>query len=88
MLVVMVRFLAITHIVVGVLLFIFGIADGVTSVLGIDDAFFAGYGFFGVWTGTWVSVQRRNSSFVRYELTCSTPLQLCCFLAFLPARRG
>ena len=76
MLVSMVRFLAITHIVVGVLLFIFGIADGVTSVLGIDDAFFAGYGFFGVWTGTWVSVQRRNY-FVRYELTYSTPSQLC-----------
>jgi len=88
MLVSMVRFLAITHIVVGVLLFIFGIADGVTSVLGTDDAFFAGYGFSGVWTGTWVSIQRRNSSFVRYELTYSTPSQLCCFLAFLLARRG
>ncbi|XP_029213474.2 uncharacterized protein LOC114977050 [Acropora millepora] len=56
MLVSMVRFLAISHIVVGVLLFIFGIADGVTSVLGIDDAFFAGYGFFGVWTGTWMCI--------------------------------
>ena len=32
----MVRVLAIVHIVVGALLIIFGIADGVTAVLGID----------------------------------------------------
>ena len=68
MLVSMVRFLAITHIIVGALLFILGLADGVTSVLGgvrVDEEFFSLYGFFGLWTGTWVSVQRRNSSFVR-----------------------
>ena len=91
MLVSMVRFLAITHIIVGALLFILGLADGVTSVLGgdkVDEEFFSLYGFFGLWTGTWVSVQRRNSSFVRYELTYSTPSQPFYFLAFLPARRG
>lgn len=72
----MVRFLAITHIIVGALLFILGLADGVTSILGddyVDQAFFSGNAFFGLWTGTWVSVQLRNSSFVRYELTYSTP---------------
>ena len=91
MLVSMVRFLAITHIIVGALLFILGLADGVTSVLGgdkVDRVFFSGAAFFGLWTGTWVSVQLRNSSVVRYELTYSTPSQPFYFLAFLPARRG
>ena len=53
----MVRALAITHIVVGALLIIFGIADGVTAVLGRNRLFFAGYGFYGVWLGTWVSAK-------------------------------
>ena len=51
----MARALAITHIVVGALLIIFGIADGVTAVLGDEFVFIAGYGFYGVWIGTWVS---------------------------------
>ena len=38
----MVRVLAIIHIVVGALLIIFGIADGVTAVLGDDFTFMAG----------------------------------------------
>ena len=61
----MVRVLAIIHIVVGALLIIFGIADGVTTVLGNDFTFIAGYGFYGVWIGTWVSVRCRNSTFVK-----------------------
>ena len=83
----MVRYLAITHIVVGALLFIFGIADGVTSVLGRDEMFDNGGLFFVVWIGTWVSVHCRNSSFVRYESTYSTPSQPFCFHAFLPSSR-
>ena len=57
----MVRALAITHIVVGALLIIFGIVDGVTAVLGDEYMFIAGYGFYGVWIGTWVSVLCRNN---------------------------
>ena len=38
----MVRVLAIIHIVVGALLIIFGIADGVTAVHGRDGLFLAG----------------------------------------------
>ncbi|XP_067047550.1 uncharacterized protein [Acropora muricata] len=59
MLVSMVRFLAITHIIVGALLFILGLADGVTSVLGgdkVDRVFFSGAAFFGLWTGTWMCI--------------------------------
>ncbi|XP_074607351.1 uncharacterized protein LOC141860206 [Acropora palmata] len=59
MLVSMVRFLAITHIIVGALLFIFGLADGVTSLLGgdkVDLVFFSGNAFFGLWTGTWTCI--------------------------------
>ena len=52
----MVRVLAIIHIVVGALLIIFGIADGVTAVLGRGYVFLAGHAFYGVWIGTWVSV--------------------------------
>jgi len=59
----MIRVLAIFHIVVGALLIIFGIADGVTALLGYEYMFIAGYGFYGVWIGTWVSVHCRNSSF-------------------------
>ncbi|XP_067047513.1 uncharacterized protein [Acropora muricata] len=52
----MARVLAIFHIVVGALLIIFGIADGVTSVLGDEYMFIAGYGFYGVWIGTWMCI--------------------------------
>ena len=51
----MVRVLAILHIVVGALLIIFGIADGVTSLDTGDYMFWNGQIFFGVWIGTWVS---------------------------------
>ncbi|XP_067047547.1 uncharacterized protein [Acropora muricata] len=51
-----VRVLSITHILVGALLIIFGIADGVTAVLGDDDMFIAGYVFCGVWIGTWMCI--------------------------------
>ena len=51
----MVRVLAIFHIVVGALLIIFGIADGVTSFTIDSDRFWTGRIFFGVWIGTWVS---------------------------------
>ena len=84
----MVRILAIIHIVVGALLIIFGIADGVTTVLGAYT-FAAGYGFYGVWIGTWVSVHVEIiSAFVRYKLTYFSPSQPFCFLAFLPARQA
>ena len=51
--VIMARSLAIAHIVVGSLLIIFGIADGVmeTSRRGYG----VGFIFFGVWIGAWVS---------------------------------
>ena len=49
----MVRVLAIFHIVVGALLIILGIADGVTSFT--TRRFGTGRIFFGVWIGTWVS---------------------------------
>ena len=48
----MARGLAIAHIVVGALLICFGIADYLTQV---GVSFFAGYIFFGVWIGVWVS---------------------------------
>ena len=50
----MVRVLAIFHIVVGALLIIFGIADGVTSLV-TGYQFYTGRIFYGVWIGTWVS---------------------------------
>ena len=85
----MVRILAIIHIVVGALLIIFGIADGVTTVLGAVYMFEAGYGFYGVWIGTWVSVLVEIiSSFVTYKSTYFSPSQPFCFLAFLPARQA
>ena len=71
----MIRVLAIFHIVVGALLIIFGIADGVTAVLGHEYMFVAGYGFYGVWIGIWVSVHCRNSSFMEYKLTYLTKEQ-------------
>ena len=71
----MIRVLAIFHIVVGALLIIFGIADGVTAVLGYEYMFVAGYGFYGVWIGIWVSVHCRNSSFMEYKLTYLTKEQ-------------
>ena len=51
----MARFLAIAHIIVGSLLIIFGIADGVTSINSFIYGFWTGYVFFGVWIGAWVS---------------------------------
>ena len=71
----MIRVLAIFHIVVGALLIIFGIADGITTVLGHKYMFAAGYGFYGVWIGIWVSVHCRNSSFMKYKLTYLTKEQ-------------
>ena len=83
----MVRVLAIVHIVVGALLIIFGIADGVTSVFSYGDGnFFTGQIFFGVWIGTWISVHCRNSASVRYNLTHFSPSQPVFSLAFLPTR--
>ena len=82
----MVRVLAIIHIVVGALLIIFGIVDGVTAVPGTGDMFFAGDDFYGVWIGTWVSVHCRNASFVKYNFASFPPSPLFCFLAFPPAR--
>ena len=81
----MVRALAIIHIVVGVLLIGFGIADGVTAVLVKEYMFFAGKAFYGVWIGSWVSVQCRNSSFVKYNLAHFSPSQPFSFLVFPPA---
>ncbi|XP_029205612.2 uncharacterized protein LOC122947072 isoform X2 [Acropora millepora] len=50
----MVRVLAIFHIVVGALLIILGIADGVTSFT--TRRFGTGRIFFGVWIGTWMCI--------------------------------
>ena len=61
-----VRVLAITHLVVGALLIIFGIFDGVTSVQGDDFMFWSPFGLFGISTG--VSVHCRNSAFMRYKV--------------------
>ena len=84
----MARILAIIHIVVGALLIILGIADGITTVLGAH-MFAAGYRFYGVWIGTWVSVHVEIiSAFVRYKLTYISPSQSFCFRAFLPARQA
>ena len=79
-----VRVLAITHILVGVLLIVLGIADGATP--DYDIVFSSGFGYFAFATGIWVSVHCRNSAFVRYNLTFFSPSQPFCFLAFLPAR--
>ena len=49
-----VRVLAITHILVGALLIIFGIANGVTQN-SYYDIFNSSFGFFGIGTGVWVS---------------------------------
>ena len=58
-----VRVLATTHILVGALLVVFGIADGVTETdyYPFDDTAW----YFGIATGLWVSVHCRNSAFVR-----------------------
>ena len=45
----MTRLLAFTHILIGVLLFSFGIADRAVP------GGFTGYGYFGIWIGIWVS---------------------------------
>ncbi|XP_015748753.1 PREDICTED: uncharacterized protein LOC107328544 isoform X3 [Acropora digitifera] len=52
----MVRVLAITDIVVGALLIIFCMADGVTSVLENDFVFDDGFAFFGMCTGIWMCI--------------------------------
>ncbi|KAK2548969.1 hypothetical protein P5673_030717 [Acropora cervicornis] len=53
----MVRVLAILHIVVGALLIIFGVADGVTSLTNSHRlTFWTGFIFFGVWIGIWAGV--------------------------------
>ena len=58
-----VRVLAITHILVGALLIVFGIADGVTQ--NMPDFFFvSSFGFFGIGIGIWVSFHCRNSAFI------------------------
>ncbi|XP_015757508.1 PREDICTED: uncharacterized protein LOC107336927 isoform X1 [Acropora digitifera] len=49
-----VRVLAITHILVGALLVIFGIANGVTQ--NFYDAFNSSFGFFGIGTGVWMCI--------------------------------
>ena len=69
----LVRSLAIFHIVVGALLIILGIADGVTSLATARYVFWTGYVFFGVWIGTWVSFYHwfqtfSNFAFARNEL--------------------
>ena len=65
-----VRVLAITHVLVGALAIIFGMADGVKTTKGSYlDPGVAAFGFFVVWAGIWVSVHCRNSAFVRYNLT-------------------
>ena len=46
----MARILAIVHIIVGFLLFCFGIADLVV------DYFYTGFVGFGIWIGVWVSL--------------------------------
>ena len=48
------RLVALAHIVVGVLLFIFGIADRVHGY------FWTGEGCFGIWCGVWVGCLRSN----------------------------
>ncbi|XP_067047526.1 membrane-spanning 4-domains subfamily A member 4A-like isoform X2 [Acropora muricata] len=52
----LIRSLAIFHIVVGALLIILGIADGVTSLATSGRTFWTGYGFFGVWIGIWMCI--------------------------------
>ena len=69
----MVRFLAIAHIVIGLLLISFGIADGVTTLRGRNYVFWTGYGFFGVWIGTWVSSEgsrgQRFRAYLKKKIT-------------------
>ena len=48
------RILALVHIIVGFLLFCFGIADLVVAYS------WTGYISFGIWTGAWVSVSTRQ----------------------------
>ena len=87
----LVRSLAIFHIVVGALLIILGIADGVTSLATAGYVFWTGYVFFGVWIGTWVSFYHwfqtlSNSAFARNKLVYFPVSESFYFLAFLPAR--
>ncbi len=54
----MARVLAIVHIIVGLLLFCFGIADAAV------EYFWTGYGYFGIWIGVWVSIVYDFSNFI------------------------
>ena len=56
----MARVLAIVHIIVGFLLFCFGIADAVVGY------FWTGHGYFGIWTGVWVSRSFKYLLFARF----------------------
>ena len=67
----MARFLAIAHIIVGFLLIIFGIADGVTSFL--YSNFWTGHIFFGIWIGVWVSCL--CGLIPEYSTSCTAVLQ-------------
>ena len=51
----MARLLSIAHIIVGVLLLGFGIADGVMTTSYHYSDFWSGHVYFGVWIGIWVS---------------------------------
>lgn len=56
----MARILAIVHIIVGFLLFCFGIADLVV------EYFYTGYLCFGIWMGIWVSLSVVCKMFLKY----------------------
>ena len=72
-----VRVLATTHILVGALLVVFGIADAVTQNI-YDNHFYVGEGFFGFATGLWVSFHCGNVTY----FSSSKPF---CFLVVLLA---
>lgn len=61
------RLVALGHIVVGILLFIFGIVDRV------EGYFWTGEGCFGIWCGIWVRIL--NGSFNRSEKNTQQLLQ-------------
>ena len=52
------RLVALAHVIVGVLLFIFGIVDRV------EGYFWTGEGCFGIWCGVWVSFIRLTLSHI------------------------
>ena len=59
----MAKILAIVHIVVGFLLFCFGIADVVVGY------FWTGYVSFGIWIGVWVSVSGSSNIYLCASFT-------------------